>query len=268
MPARRPWPNPGRRVSRIFAVIVPLFVGLTWVHIFFGSIGLVLFWIPVITKKGKRLHRQVGTWFCYSMLATGTVATFISFISLAYPLETHPLFDDPRIVRAQFGWLMLYLAALTMSLAWFGLVSVRYKKEHRRHRDPINLGLQLLVIATGVNCSIQGWLIDKTLLMWIGMVGFVSASAILAFTALPNPGKAQYLHFHVRASVGAGISAYTAVLAVTLVRTMPEDAFNPVIWAIPTIVGSTIIGYHEARLFMQRYLPRFRAARRAAKAKG
>ncbi|MEX1363737.1 MAG: hypothetical protein AB1Z98_11455 [Nannocystaceae bacterium] len=244
-------PMQGRVLCR--PTMIAIFNTLVYLHIAFGSVGLVLFWLPVITKKGGKLHRRSGFWFGYSMLITGSLAIAISFVTLTAPTETHPLVDDVELIRAQFGWLMLYLALLTVSLAWHGMQSVRYKRDHTGHRTPGSILLQISVIAAAINCSVHGWLIDKTLLIWVGGVGLLSASTILLFIFSKDPKKTEYLHFHVRSSVGGGISAYTAFLSVSLVRTMPEETFNPWLWAIPTALGSVIIGYHEAKMIMKRY---------------
>ena len=55
---------------------------------------------------------------------------------------------------------------------------------------------------------------------------------------------ARELLKHAKALVGGGISTYTAFLAFGLVRAMPEQVFNPVLWALPTLVGVSIILYH------------------------
>ena len=43
------------------------------------------------------------------------------------------------------------------------------------------------------------------------------------------PPKA-YVGEHFRALLGMGISAYTAFLSVGLIRLIPEQVFNPLIW--------------------------------------
>jgi hypothetical protein len=48
--------------------------------------------------------------------------------------------------------------------------------------------------------------------------------------------------------VGTGISVYTAFFAFGAVRTFPQLALHPVLWAIPLTVGLVIILYHHRRL--------------------
>jgi len=56
--------------------------------------------------------------------------------------------------------------------------------------------------------------------------------------------KARTEHFDVLI-VGAGISVYTAFVAFGAVRFIPELALQPGLWAVPLIVGLTLIIYHQ-----------------------
>ena len=57
--------------------------------------------------------------------------------------------------------------------------------------------------------------------------------------------------------VATGIAAYTAFLSVGLVDMFPAHAFNPVIWAVPTVIGMGLIIW---------FLRRFKAPSKAAAA--
>ncbi len=234
-----------------------LFHALVKVHIVIGTIGLVTFWIPVLTKKGRDVHRKGGALFARVMLVTGVIALFISVCSLVEPRGTHPLVQDVTLIRAQFGWLMMFLGVLTFSLAWHGLQAVRHRFDHEKHRSAFSTAVHLGVVATGLNCAYQGaFVVDKVLLVWVGLLGSSSALSILYFIYTSDHDKREWLHQHLRSSVGAGISAYTAFLAVMIVRWRPEEAFNPFLWILPTIPGSIYIGLHEGPLFAARFRDR------------
>ena len=119
-----------------------LFHFLVACHIVTGAIGLVAFWVPVASKKGGSLHMRVGRVFTICMLATGMIAIGISTTTLLSPLETHPAFTDAALVRGIFGWMMLYLALLTINLAWHGWRSAINKRFHDRNWEWRNLLLQ------------------------------------------------------------------------------------------------------------------------------
>jgi hypothetical protein len=62
----------------------------------------------------------------------------------------------------------------------------------------------------------------------------------------------DWLKEHVKALVGAGISVYTAFFAFGAVRTFPELALHPGLWAVPLAVGLTLIIVHHRRIDRQR----------------
>lgn len=236
-----------------------LFRALIWAHLLTGTVGLVLFWVSgVFSKKGGASHKKWGLVFVYCMLFTGTMAIGMSTLTLIDPMETHPhfvehpIFHDEVLVRGLFGWMMQYLAILTISLAWHGWGAIKYKKNHIANRNPMNLFLQLLVIVAAINTAVHGFLIDQAVMLGLPVVGVASGVTNLVFAYSDAPKRFAYLIEHTKALVGAAISAYTAFLAFGLVRLMPEKVFSPFLWSIPLVVGLTIIFYHTIRFMRLR----------------
>lgn len=233
-------------------MIVHLFEGLVMAHIVTGSVGLLSMWIPVVGRKGSVNHKRWGKVFSYSMLCTGTIAIGISLCTLSAPLETHPFSDDEVMVRGVFGWMMLYLATLTIMLAWYGLLCIRNKRHHKRNRNAVNLGLQVATFITAANCLIYGLNIANPIMIGISFVGLTASVLNTHFILRREPPMNEWLIQHSRGAVGAGISVYTAFLAFGAVNTLPAYAFNPVVWAAPTVLGVPFLLYHQARITMQR----------------
>lgn len=188
----------------------------------------MLFWIPVFGKKGGQNHKKFGTVYAYLMLVTATMALGMGTNTILAPVDTHSHLTDwpPSRVQGIFGWMMLYLSILTISLVWHGLVTVRNKRQHLENRRWPNVGLNFLVIAAAFLCAYRGWLINEVLMMGIAVVG-----------------------------VGSGISVYTAFMAFGFVRLMPHNALNPKMWSIPLVVGLAIIIYHQTRIRLTQRRP-------------
>jgi hypothetical protein len=214
-------------------------------HIVTGAVGLLLFWVAVLSRKGGHVHRQWGLIFAYSMLVTGCLAIGIGTSTILDPIGTHPKLPDSVMVTGIFGWMMVYLAILTISLAWHGLQVVRNKRHHEANRSAVDVALQILVIAAAVNTMVRGYLIGQPLMMGISIVGLASGGTNLYFSFSARPPRHAYLMEHVKALVGAGISVYTAFMTFGLVRLMPEHALNPMTWAVPLTIGLSIIIYHQ-----------------------
>lgn len=226
-------------------------------HIVFGAVGLVSFWPPVVGRKGAPVHRKWGRVFTTCLLWTGSFAIGISLCTLADPLGTHPHLKDAVFVRGIFGVMMLYLAILTVNLAWYGLQCVRNKRDHGANRRGANLILQPVLFVAALACAVEGWLIGQPLMIGMSLVGFATVATNLAFMLTANPGPKDWLKEHLKGLVGAGISVYTAFFAFGAVRLMPEIALNPVLWAVPLVVGLSIIIYHQVRIRLS-LLPRAR----------
>ena len=220
-------------------------------HIVTGAVGLAVFWIPVAGPKGGRIHRLGGTVFTATMMTTGTFAIGISICTLLAPVETHPHlmshpdFGSVQSISAIFGWMMIYLAILTVNLAWYGWLCIRNKRNRKACRTPLNLALQGILIVAAANCAIQGVMIGMGLKVGMSLVGFATAGTNLYYLYKPTPGRVEWLAEHIKALVGAGISVYTAFFAFGAVRLLPEAALTPALWAAPLIVGLGLILYHR-----------------------
>jgi hypothetical protein len=224
------------------------FLGLVVAHATVGAVGLILFWVVVLSRKGGPLHRRAGRWFAWSMIVTGAIAVGISINTLLAPLATHPDFTDSQLVRGLFGWMMLYLAVLTVALGWQAQATIANKAAHERNRSPFDIALQLALLAVSANCLWHGLELAQPIMIAIPLIGLISAPMALAFAFWPAPPRFAYLLEHVRAGVGAGISGYTAFLSVGLVRAFPEHAFNPLVWAVPGVFGLALILWHQVRI--------------------
>ena len=217
-------------------------------HIVAGAFGLAIFWVAVLGRKGAPVHRYWGRWFAWLMMFAASQAFSMAVCTLRDPLGTHPHLHDAAFIRGVFGWMMIYLALLTVSLAWHGLRSVRNKLVHERNRQPFDLGLQLVVVAAALNCAWQGWQISQPLMLGMPVIGLASAATNLWFSLRPRPLPHVYLMEHVKAMVGAGISVYTAFTAFGAVHLLPKAALSPVTWSIPCLAGIAMILWHWSRI--------------------
>jgi hypothetical protein len=221
-----------------------LFIAL---HLTCGATGAVIFWVPVLGRKGGATHRTWGKLFTRALLVTGTCAIVLSLLTLLDPLATHPHLVgkfDADFIRGIFGWMMLYLGVLTINLTWYGWQCATYKQNRAAMREWRNIILQPLLIIASANCAIQGLLIDQLLMVAISLVGFATAGTNLWFLYKPHPAPKDWLKEHLKALVGSGISVYTAFMAFGSVRILPALALNPIMWAIPLSTGISLILWH------------------------
>ncbi|MEM9316797.1 MAG: hypothetical protein AAGA95_19490 [Pseudomonadota bacterium] len=237
--------------------VFEIFVAL---HIVTGSVGLVSFWVPVIGRKGGPGHARYGKLFALMMLLTGSFAIAISLTTLSDPVGTHPQlvdhpdFAQPGLIAGIFGAMMLYLATLTINLAWHGWLCIRDRTGPTANRAWHNQLLQVLLTVVAANCAWQGWLLRQELMIAISFVGFATVATNLWYMYKPNPRPVDRIKEHIKSLVGAGISVYTAFFAFGAVRLLPEIALTPALWSVPLITGITLILYHQRAVML-----RFRA---------
>ncbi|MEY2882671.1 MAG: hypothetical protein RL490_395 [Pseudomonadota bacterium] len=220
-----------------------LFTLILAVHVGAGAVALTSFWGAVATRKGGPAHRRWGFIFATAIYAASVMALGMGTLSLFWPLAMHAGLTDAPLYRGLFGWMMLYLGVLTMSMTRYGLVMVVNKRNHPANRHWTMVALQLLVLAAAINCAWHGVVLRQPLMIGVSIIGFGTTLTYLWYMFRPAPGRADYIPEHLKAMVATGIAAYTAFLSVGLVEMFPQHAFNPVIWAIPTVAGLAIIAH-------------------------
>ena len=101
-------------------------------------------------------------------------------------------------------------------------------------------------------------------MLGIAVVGLAAAILNTRFILTTTPPLNEWLIQHTRGLVGAGISVYTAFLAFGAVNLLPAYALNPYVWATPTVLGVSLLLYHQAKITLARR--RVRGAAGSAKA--
>jgi MFS family permease len=226
-----------------------LFDALIYVHVTVGTIGLLAFWVPILTRKGARPHRLGGRIACLGFVGAGIMAIAMALVSLFGPEERVPSITDRAAFAGLLGWMMLFLGTLTIAFADYGIAVVRHARERRRLRAARYQAVMLAVIVSGLWCGYFGLRIGQPTMVMVAAFGIAAMTIQQWFvwrTAVP---PRAYIGEHFRALLGMGISAYTAFLSVGLIRLIPDHVFNPMIWAGPSVVGVGLIIYftHQNR---------------------
>lgn len=211
------------------------------IHVGAGIVALTSFWGAVATAKGSLAHRRWGGIFSTSIYVAGAQALGMGTLSVIWPLAMHPGLTDIALYRGLLGWMMIYLALLTISMTRYGLLMVANKRRHADNRHWSMVALQITVLVAGINCFAQGLILRQPLMVIVALIGFGTTATYIRYIFAPAPGPRDYLHEHLKAMVATGIAAYTAFLSVGLIEMFPHMAFNPVIWAIPSVVGMGLI---------------------------
>ncbi|MEE4207294.1 MAG: hypothetical protein V2I39_13450 [Erythrobacter sp.] len=236
-----------------------LFETLVLLHILTGTVGLAAFWVPIATKKGAQPHRRWGRIACYGFLGAGTLAVVMALLSLYGPEERIPSVTDRTLFAGLFGWMMLYLGLLTIGFVDHGLAVVRHARDRTALRTPRYQAVMAAVVLSGLWCGGFGLAIGQPLMVLVAVVGVVAMALQQRFVWRSEIPRGAHVGEHFRALIGMGISAYTAFLSVGLVRRFPEQVFNPLLWAGPSLVGVSLIIWFTVRAGRRRSPDRARA---------
>jgi hypothetical protein len=231
----------------LFHAPTDLFHALVLLHIVTGTVGLVAFWVPIATKKGAKPHRRWGRIACYGFLGAGALAILMALLSLYGPEERIPSVTDRTLFAGLFGWMMLYLGFLTIGFVDYGLGVVRHARDRARLRRPRYQAVMAAVVVSGLWCGYFGAMIGQPLMVLVAVVGIVAMILQEVFIWRRDAPRGTHVGEHFRALIGMGISAYTAFLSVGLVRSFPEQVFNPAIWAGPSLIGVALILFFTLR---------------------
>ncbi len=224
-----------------------LFSLLVIVHVVVGTTGLIAFWVPVAARKGGAAHRRWGRLAARAFMAAGGLAIAMALLSLFGPEKRLPVITDRALFAGLFGWMMLYLGVLTISFADYGMAVARARARRDGLRGARHQLVFAAVIAAALNCGAHGVMLGQPLMMLLAVIGLVAVATQLRYIWRPRVAPRAYVHEHFRALIGMGISAYTAFVSVGLIRLLPQHVFNPAIWALPSIVGVSLIAVFTLR---------------------
>src|SRR5271165_4345750 len=105
----------GRRRDRTMGTMALLFQSVLAVHIAAGAVALLVFWVPLVTKKGGRTHRRVG-WVYVGAAGTLALTGFWLCIQLV---------SSDRPLRWRAGFFLAYVSVLAGASAQFGVRALR-----------------------------------------------------------------------------------------------------------------------------------------------
>jgi hypothetical protein len=121
---------------------------------------------------------------------------------------------------------------------------VRHSRDRTALRRARYQAVIAAVVASGAWCGIYGLKVGHPLMVLVAFIGIVAMLIQqLYIWRRTEPPRSTYVGEHFRALIGMGISAYTAFMSVGLIRLVPEQVFNPAIWAGPSVIGVSLILY-------------------------
>ncbi|HLR67612.1 MAG TPA: DUF2306 domain-containing protein [Virgibacillus sp.] len=214
-----------------------LFIFARLLHIVGGFLALFVFWLPIITRKGGKLHTQIGWIYVFAMASVSITALYMG----VYRLTWEPGHDPDTTA---FSWFLLFIAILSGATAWYGLRVLRYKKRKRSHRQAIDYIFPILLLTSGIAISIYGWIIHFPLLQYFPVVGIFLGATQLQYWLTSPKRKSHWIVEHIVGMLSCCIATITAFVVFGAPRLLGVDSVSLFIWFIPTImIVPLIIGF-------------------------
>ena len=227
---------------------------LLFSHIGVGFLALILFWIPVIAKKGGALHTRTGHWYAKAMYAVGFTALGLSLMLMIDPINFKfgaDKFTAEKAIRIsaqlkEFGLFLLSISVLTIVGVHHGLQSIQAKGNHRQMRSFANIGSNILLLIVGVYLGLNpknGSPMSVLFYIFAGLCVF-SAVSNLHFCLKQKVSRPEQIIAHLSAIIGAGVGAHTAFFlfgASRLLAGVFTGYFALIPWTLPGIIGTLIV---------------------------
>lgn len=203
---------------------------LLFVHIVAGFGSLVLFWVPVWTRKGGINHRRVGRWYVRSMSVVVISAILLSLINLYRG-------------NIGLGVFLGFLALLTAKALWLATSILKNKRDvGLRYRLKL-IAFSGLVVGTGIALIAYGIALGgKGLAVYMFIFGGLGLSGIFELISLIRGSFEQedWIKHHIVGMGGSGIAAHTAFMSFggsSLITGFFNSYWALVPWMAPTVIG-------------------------------
>ena len=234
-------------------------------HVIVGAAALVLFWIPVLARKGSPLHVRAGRAYSIAMYVVSITAFVASVIVLADPIAIRrpgEVLDaeTAAVLARQFrigSLFLLMLSVLVFSSVHHGLMALRERRSPGILKTPWHRGLIVSLGLLGLYVGIIGVRNDALLLMIFGSISLFASFGMFRETLPDRLDRRERVVAHLGGLIGSGIGAYTAFFAfggARFLRELLPGQWQVLAWIIAPIIGTIAIN---------RLSRRYRAPKRA-----
>jgi len=219
-------------------------------HIAAGAVALAVFWIPLVTRKGGKVHRLVGKIYAYAMATA--VAAALGVVALRLLAARAPAQRDHTIFLG-------FIALFTFANGWYGVRVLRVKDRRAPHDDPLDLGVSALLLLAGISALAWGVAGAGPLPAIFGALGTsLGGRHLRAWRSVPD-GPRRWWFQHMSGMMVACIGTVTAFVVVNAPR-LGLATFSLVPWVTPVAIG--VAGIFAFQAYYKRKFARSAEAQR------
>ncbi len=227
-----------------------------YLHLSIGSCALLLFWIPVFTRKGALDHKRFGRYFAMAMYAVSMSGLLMSSLDLLFPFVGHlpPQLDQSEGNRAaaaaairQSALFLFSLSVLVLTTTRHGWLVILQRDNREALRRPLHVGLIAALMAVGLWLLVQGIISRSPLFIGFAVLEIVVGVGALRYVFRASIGPKQWWIEHLGALIGSGIGAYTAFFVfggsrlLSALLSGPFEGLSLLFWFGPGVIGGIAI---------------------------
>lgn len=218
---------------------------LLMLHIVAGALALVLFWGPMLTKKGSRWHRRSGNWYSgllHVIALSGMLMCSMVLLDPAYfKAASFSNAPDPAKVAANIRAFWTFLGVLSL-LSWVAIRQAILVLRSGPGRQLLRTVSHLLPLAalpcSGLYLLYLGLSRQQPLFIAFALIAIVTATNMLRFIFKAEVSKMAILREHLGSMLGTAIAIYTAFSVFGGRELLALSAQGQVVsWLAPSVIG-------------------------------
>ncbi|GAB5379202.1 MAG: hypothetical protein Alis3KO_11890 [Aliiglaciecola sp.] len=220
-------------------------------HIVVGTLALILFWIPIVARKGGINHIKFGRFYGWTMYTVAATGALMAILVLYDPLQIKGHLmnagTDPEkfsaTIRIFWGFL-LFLSLITYVSVRQGFAVLLHKQNTQALRTFWHISPLVLTAIGGAIILTLGIMHSRILHIVFGLLGISLATGMLRYCLNKTPNPNQWLLEHFGGMIGSGIGAYTAFIAFGGRQLFAQaGSLQLIFWIAPGVIGSIAIFY-------------------------
>lgn len=182
-----------------------MYRSIVLVHVVFGVIALITYWMAGLSRKGSPLHKGAGKGYLVSMI--GVVLTSVALAGFA--------FAGQKYVIATF---LAYLVVITTTAMGLGWLAIRRKRDQAAFRGLGYRATGVANVTSGLAVFAFGIQQGDPLLMGFSWVGIIIGSQMMWRAWRPLDETKWWLREHIGAMIGCGVATHIAFLGIGVRR--------------------------------------------------
>ncbi len=211
-------------------------------HMIGGFVGLGLFWIPLLSKKGSPMHKKLGKiwmWLARLVLLTAFLGILMYVPDLLAAGKTP--FSHPN----SYAFLIFlgYLSIVTFVITIYAVDVLKHKTDVSQLATPYMKSQAYVCIALSLVIVAYAFIYNpdtKIVLLALSPVGLSTGWGMLSYMAGKQPSKRAWLYEHLGSVIGAGIAFHTAFAVFGMTRIFDiglTGGLAVIPWILPALIG-------------------------------